>query len=549
LRFDVERAPWLLGAAFLVLTLLGLGAADVTGEDEAREVGIVQDMVAGHWLWPRFNGELIPDKPTLYHWLAAAPVAVAGFSETAVRLPSALAGAGLVVWTARFGMRALGTAPGIAAGLLLATFPAFTARAGLARPDVLMLVLLAVALGLALRVHREGRARDATASLTLLGLATMAKGPVAPALYAATIVGFLTWQGDLRRLRAFVTMPGLVAFVLLGGGWYALGLAGWGDAFVQQHLVGRYARNLAGGLVSGEAYSPDSLAYHLTFYPLHLPAIALPWTPLVIAALIRLYRRGGFQNPLVRFLVCWALAPVVVFTPAEWKLRYYLVPSLPALALLAAPLAAELASQPIGRPRSSRTSVIVAALALVVGSACAWIALARPDLLSRSDQATLRALLAAVPGRTTTAALLAGTLLGAATAAIALRLWGPLLAVTGALMAGWHAVGSPAVSAGDAGSLRHFAHEARGRFPEAGRLAFFGLPVRSIVVYVGHPIPSLERDATRITPGLGVIAGMPAYERLAAAGRVGERLASGEGRIGNLDRGTIVLAEGREKIP
>src|SRR4029434_9765449 len=125
-------------------------------------------------------------------------------------------------------------------------------------------------------------------------------------------------------------------------GWYALALAGWGDEFVRQHLIGRYARNLAGGLVSGQAYSPDSLAYHLTYYPLHLQAIALPWTPLVIAALIRLYRRDGFRTPLVRFLVCWARAPLVVVTPAEWKLRYYPLPSLPALALLAAPLAAEL---------------------------------------------------------------------------------------------------------------------------------------------------------------------------------------------------------------
>jgi len=347
-----------------------------------------------------------------------------------------------------------------------------------------------------------------------------------------------------------VTVRAVLAFAVLGGGWYAIALAGWGDEFVQQHLVGRYLRNLAGGVVRGQAYSPKSLAYHLTFYPLHLLAIALPWTPLIGVAIVRLARRGGFRNPLVRFLVCWAAAPVVVFTPAEWKLRYYLLPSLPALALLAAPLAAELVAGPVGRPRPTRASALAATLLVVAGGAVVWLALARPDLLSQSDQVTLDGLLKALPGRTPSA-LLAGALLGIAGAAVALRLWGPLLALTGALAAGWFAVGSPAVAAAgpDAASLRRFAAAARARFPAPGGLAFYALPVRSVVVYVGHPIPSLARSPAAIAPGLGVIATAPVYERLAAAGLLGERLATGDGQIGNLERGTLVLAEGRRKMP
>jgi 4-amino-4-deoxy-L-arabinose transferase-like glycosyltransferase len=341
-----------------------------------------------------------------------------------------------------------------------------------------------------------------------------------------------------------------VAFAVLGGGWYAVALAGWGHEFVREHLVGRYVRNLAGGLASGGAYSPKSLAFHLTFYPVHLLAIALPWTPLVAVALVRLYRQGGFRSPLVRFLVCWALAPVVVFTPAEWKLRYYLLPSLPALALLAAPLAESLVMRASGRPRATRTSLVAGALVVMLGGAAAFLVLARPDLLSRADQEALSALLAALPGRTAVA-LLIGALLGIGGAAVALRLWGPLLAVTGALAIGWFAVGAPAVEAGapDATALRRFADAARTRFPEPSDLVFYGPPVRSVVVYVGHPVPTLARDKSRITPGLGVIATAPAYARLSADGLLGDALVVGEGRIGNLERGTLVLAEGTKKIP
>jgi 4-amino-4-deoxy-L-arabinose transferase-like glycosyltransferase len=550
LRFDAERAPLMLAAVFLGLALVGIGAADITGDDEAREAGIVQDVLAGHWLWPRFNGDLIPDKPVLMHWLAAVPCAIAGFSETAVRLPSAIAAAALIAWTTRFGMQALGPAAGIAAGLLLATFPAVGDRTRLARPDMIMLLFLAVALGRAFRALREGSSREATWALVFLGLATFAKGPVAPALFATTVLLFLAWEGELGRVRRLVTLPGLVAFAVIGGGWYAVALAGWGGEFVREHLVGRYVRNLAGGLAAGDAYSPKSLAFHLTFYPLHLLLIALPWTPLVVAALVRMRRQGAFRNPLVRFLVCWAVAPVVVFTPAEWKLRYYLLPSLPALALLAAPFAEALVMRSSGRPRATRTSLVAGVLVVVLGGAAAFLVLARPDLLSPADQATLGTFLAAMPGRASVA-LLAGALLGIGGAAVALRLWGPLLAVTGALAVGWFAVGAPAVAAAApaATSLRRFAYAARERFPGPAALAFFGLPVRSIVVYVGHPVPTLARDRSRIVPGLGVIATAPAYARLSADGLLGQPLVIGEGQIGNLEHGTLVLAERVEKFP
>src|SRR5438034_7442482 len=173
--------------------------SDIVGDDEAREAGIVEDVVAGHWLWPRFNGGLLPDKPILYHWLAALPC-TAGFSETAVRLPSALAGAALVGWTAALGADLLGTSAGLAAAALLATTPALFTHARVARPDVLLVLLLSLALGHAFRWWRDGRRFDATAALSLLGAATLAKGPVAPVLFALTLGAFLAWERDLRRL-------------------------------------------------------------------------------------------------------------------------------------------------------------------------------------------------------------------------------------------------------------------------------------------------------------------------------------------------------------
>ena len=536
----------LLSAAFLLLALHGLGDVAIVHSDESREVGIVQDVVAGHWLLPRFNDEILPDKPILSHWLAAIPCALVGFSEEAVRFTSALAAAGTIWWTVEFGSWLWGPAAGLLAGIILATCHSFFGQARVARPDALLVLLLALTLGAAYRWWREGRRRDATAALALLGLATFAKGPVGPALFGATFGLFLVWQRELRKLIGLCTPAGIVAFVVLGLGWYAVAWAGWGDTFVHEHLVGRYVRNLVGGLASGGQYSRRPWYYHLFFYPQHLPAEVWPWTPLVALALWQLWRQGRFHDPPVRFLLCWTLAPILVFTPAEWKLRYYLLPSLPPLALLTAPALVQLLSIPVRGPRVTRTSAAVAvgvAVAAVVG---ALVYLYHPQVLSDSDQMTRDAFLKALGG-TSAAAIVICAAGSIAAAAVAWRAWRGLVALIALASILWMAFGDPAMDAATTrrDTLKPFTLEAAARFPPERGLVFYGATVRPIVVYAGRPIPTLQRRPERIVPGQGVIVFRPAYMALAEAGYLGPPLATATGRVGALERATVFLAEGR----
>lgn len=539
------RGP-LLGLAYLLLALHGLGDAPIVGDDEAREVGIVQDIVRGHVLWPRFNDETLPDKPTGYHWLAAIAVAIAGFSELAVRLPSALAGAALVWWTVWFGSRLVGPASGTVAGVLLATMVALFTRVRVARPDVLLTLCLALALGAFYLWWRDGDRRQGTWALVWAGAATLAKGPVGPVIFVIAVGAFLLWQRALPRLWRLVTPEGALAFVVLGLGWYALALLGWGQLFVDEHLVGRYVRNLAGGLHEGAAYSTNPLWYHASFYLLHLPMVVMPWTPFLGAALWRLWRQGGFRDPRARFLVCWALAPVIAFTPAEWKLRYYLLPALPALALLMAPTVEALLTAPRDALRPSRASTIAAIATAALLLAGAIVALGRPEWLARSDRVTVEAFLGAIGGRGVAAAVL-GVTVGIVAGAIGFRAWSVLAAGVAVVGTAWLLVAVPRMEADTAtrASLKAFAIEAAARFRDAP-LAFYGKTVRQIVVYAERPIPALHREPGKITPGMGVIAFEPAHRALSEAGLVGPVLTAGSGRIGNVSHGTLTVSEGRK---
>ncbi len=543
MRSWADRAGWALAALYLLAALHGLGAADIVGDDEAREAGIVQDVLAGHWLWPEFDRTLLPDKPPLYHWLAAVSCAMAGFSETAVRLPAALAGAALIGVTAELGGTLVGQPQGLVAAGLLATTPGLFDHVRVARPDTLLVLLLTAALLYAFRAWQTGRRRDATVALALLGLAILAKGPVAPVLFFLTMGGLAWWERAPRRLLCLLARPGLGALALLGGGWYAVALAGWGRRFVREHLVGRYVRNLVGGLAAGQPYSPRPVLWHLGYYPVHLLAIALPWTPLVGFALWRLWRRGGLGDPRIRFLIAWALAPVIAFTPAAWKLRYYLLPSLPALSLLAAPAAVAL----LGGPVVGRLAPRRAILALVSGGVllvAAGAVLARPALLSASDRSTLAALLALTPGGAPGAAALLGVAVGVAVGIVALEAWPLALALTAAATMAWMLVGVPALEQATSrrDSLRAFAAVVAARFPPPAPVVFVGPVIRPLVVYVGRTVPVVEAEA--VTDGMGVIAPEAEYTRLVERARAGPPLALAEGRIGNLARARIVLAEG-----
>jgi 4-amino-4-deoxy-L-arabinose transferase-like glycosyltransferase len=544
LRIDARWWPLLLGLAYLLLVLHGLGDADIVGDDEAREVAIAQDVARGNVLWPTFNDELLPDKPTLYHWLAGAMVAVLGFSEAAVRLPSALSAAGLVWWTGAWGNRLLGHPAGIIAAGMLGTMPALFSRARVARPDALLALLLAVALGAAYDWWRDRRPRDATLALVCVGLAVLDKGPVAPVIFGIAFGLFLVWQRDLRRAFGFLTVPGVLAFLVLALGWYVLAYAGWGQRFVDEHLVGRYVRNLAGGMATGGDYSPKPLWYHVTFYPLHIWAIALPWTPFLVVALWRLWQRAGLRDPRARLLLCWAVAPIIAFTPAEWKLRYYLLPSLPALALLTAPTVAGLLLAPMRQIVVSGRSLFAAGVVVLLLVTAAAVVLQRPDLLARSDRNTVEAFTGALGGPSRIAMLI-GLLSGVVAVVLAAQLWGVIAGLVAAGTVLWLVLAAPRIEAETSrrDSVKGFATEVKDRYPGERPLAFYGAPVRAIVVYAERKIPSLGRQPERITPGMGVIAFAPAHQALVSSGYVGPALATGSGRIGNITRGELVLAE------
>src|SRR3954447_9026101 len=88
-----------VAAAIVLLAILcmfqffwGLGAIPFYTRGESREGLVVWEMfTTGNWILPRINGDYIPFKPPLFHWIGASVSILAGdVSELSIRFPSAL---------------------------------------------------------------------------------------------------------------------------------------------------------------------------------------------------------------------------------------------------------------------------------------------------------------------------------------------------------------------------------------------------------------------------------------------------------------------------
>lgn len=337
-------SPWvrgllLLGAA--VLLFARLGATGLWAPDEPRYGHVAETVRSMEFgtsglVLLHLNGKAYTQKPPLYYWMAAAAGAPGGrVTEVAARLPSAIAGIGLVGLTLLFGTRLLGGATAtLGAALLLTTFE-FAENARRAQLDVVLALFETLALAAFWHLDR-GIGRRWVSQFVLhasLGLAVLTKGPVGFLVPLLVMAGFLIWEGRLRDLRR--ALPWWGFFVSLGPAlaWIAAAVAlapagFFGDAVVD---------NLFGRFFAGSSH-PRPFYYYLYQFPIE----TLPWfllAPVVWWAARRcifVAQGSGEERRAWRFLLAWIGATLLFFSLSSGKRGLYLLPLLPAVALLIA---------------------------------------------------------------------------------------------------------------------------------------------------------------------------------------------------------------------
>jgi 4-amino-4-deoxy-L-arabinose transferase-like glycosyltransferase len=138
------------------------------------------------------GGLVSVDKPPLGLWVQAASAKLFGFSPLSLLLPEAIMGVLAVALLYRLLSPRLGPAAGIAGALAMAVFPSFVAVSRDNGVDPLLILLLVLACGAALRAVETGRWRTLLLCGLLVGLAfntkTLAALLVVPGIVLAYLV-------------------------------------------------------------------------------------------------------------------------------------------------------------------------------------------------------------------------------------------------------------------------------------------------------------------------------------------------------------------------
>ena len=372
----MKRNVVLLAALVGLVLWLGTraGDLDIYEGGEAREALVAQAMLdTGDFVLPLWNGTVVPSKPPLFHWLVVLAARLTGGDVTprALRLPSTLAAALVVLLVCVAGARWGGWDVGLLAGLVLVTTPQFLEEACDGRVDMTLVAAVTGAHVALVEALRDPERRRATYLLGIcLGLAMLAKGPVGPGLIALAALGWAVCERNLRPVLRLVRPLPVLLCLAIAGSWYGLATLHRGTAFIAKQIVSENGEALLGG-----ARIPTRSP--LFFVP-RLVLGGLPWTLLLPWAVVRGWR-GALPR---RYAVLWAATGFIFFSLAPLKRGAYLLPIRPAMALLVGWWIAEIvrAGAPAGRwvpalrgLALASAGVALGGIALVTALAAGWL--------------------------------------------------------------------------------------------------------------------------------------------------------------------------------
>ncbi|MCP4903195.1 MAG: glycosyltransferase family 39 protein [bacterium] len=312
-----------------ILFFSGLESRSLWDIDEGMHAATSKDMVlTGDWITPMLNGERFDDKPVMFPWLVALSFVVFGFSEFAARFPSALMGLATVLVTYALGRRIFNPRAAFLGAVVLATSIEFLVMSTVVVHDVVLTFFVTAGIYCWWRAFESdrGRLRWMVLFYVAAGLSVLTKGPLGLVLLFLATAPFLLVEKRLSFIKKMAIPLGAVVILLVAGPWYvAMMLRHEGYAayfFIQQNLM---------NFASSTPRHPEPFYYYIA----PLLGGLFPWSGFLPVAVWNVFKeRAGNWGQELRFMLLWLVAIFLFFSAASSKIPSYLMPLLPAAALL-----------------------------------------------------------------------------------------------------------------------------------------------------------------------------------------------------------------------
>ncbi|MFN7527462.1 MAG: ArnT family glycosyltransferase [Dolichospermum sp.] len=320
-----------------------------------------QMLLTGDWITPFFNGETRFDKPALIYWCQAIAYSIMGVNEWAARTPSALAAMGVIAlafytvqwyFTKKDELEKVTNLPrryltAALAAALMALNPEMIVWGRTGVSDMLLTgcigsTLLCFFLGYAQNnrviviANWQFPNQWYLASYVLIAGAILTKGPVGIVLPGLIMIAFALYVGKFWQIwREMRPILGMVIVLVLSLPWYILVTwrNGWNfiNAFFVYHNIERFT----------EVVNGHSAPWY--FYFLVVLLGFAPYAVYIPESLVRLklWQRSYWlqkerSQHLGLFVSLWFLGVFGFFTISVTKLPSYVLPLMPAAAILVA---------------------------------------------------------------------------------------------------------------------------------------------------------------------------------------------------------------------
>ena len=343
-----RRGLWIAIGLLIAVRFATLGAYPLMDPTESRYAEIARKMLeTGDWLVPQIAyGVPFWGKPPLSMWLSAISMAAFGVNEFAARLPSLLLMLGcgaLVFMLAR--LRAGRDEALLASAFFATTVLVLIAGGAVMTDEALALGTTLSMVGFWIAVDGPPPLRRVAGFAFFVGLAIgmMAKGPIVVVLTFVPVGAWTLWTRSWRD--AWTRLPwitGTLLAAVLVVPWY-LAAERATPGFLDYFLVGEHWKRFVQPGWKGDLYGSGHARPRGTIW-LFWIAAALPWSLLAIGWLGRAAAsRRDALAALVHdrwqcYLLLWTIAPMLFFMLSRNILATYVLPGIPAFALLLAAL-------------------------------------------------------------------------------------------------------------------------------------------------------------------------------------------------------------------
>jgi 4-amino-4-deoxy-L-arabinose transferase-like glycosyltransferase len=388
-----SKARWYIVGILLFWALIyipGLASPGMMDDADSEHAQIGREMLAQHdFVTMHVNGVRYLDKAPLPYWITAAGYSIFGVSEFSARLPLSLFALASLIAVFYLGLEIAGEQAGFFSGLVLGTAIGPYIYTRFTIPDIMVGFWLILTVHLFWRIlDQENPSRWLCWSLALVTAAdVLTKGLIGIAFPVLIIGGYLLLTWNLKHLLRMKLVSTTIVFLAVAAPWHVLATIrnpaqGESKGFFWFYFINEQIYRYLNLRVPRDY---DKVPF-LIFWGLVLVWI-FPWTFFMLSSLRqvpihpRRWRAELDEETRVALLLAvWALA-ILVFFSFSTRQEYYVLPSLPALALLCGLWLNREEDSEIGsaqRRSGLRSSLLMLALGVAAFAICLTIVAISP---------------------------------------------------------------------------------------------------------------------------------------------------------------------------